>query len=139
MDEKRKIKDIYNCSYTIPEGEVYPLQSWYEQLINKSIDEIEVLDILRMIRQNEFLDLAISEAIKYLKKDPFVGDMYEGEVLDKLSEMDISYLMAYIDEIDNILEKALDENKTHEWLCEEEKDEFEDLIKNFHLKLVLKS
>lgn len=139
MDEKRKIKEIYNCSYTIPEGEVYPLQSWYDQLINKSIDELEVLDILRMIRQNEFLDLAISEAIKYLKKNPFVGDMYEGEVLEKLSELDISHLMTYIDEIDNIFKKALDENRTHEWLCEEEKDEFEELIKKIYKKLVLRS
>lgn len=139
MDEKRKIKEIYNCNYAIPEGEVYPLQSWYAQLINKNFEELEVLDVLRMIRQNEFLDLAISKAINYLKKNPFVGDMYEGEVLEKLSKLDISYLITYIDEIDNILKKALDESKTHEWLCEEEKDEFKELIKNFSKKLVLKS
>jgi len=135
MDEKKRIKDIYNCEYSISEGEVYPLQSWYAQLISKNLDELEVLDVVRMIRQNEFLDLAIFKAINYLNENTFVGDMYDGEVLENLSKLNIRFLIKYINELDNILKKALEENESHEWLCEEEKDEFEELVRKFLKKI----
>lgn len=135
IDEKRKIKDIYNSDYTLPEGEVYPLQRWYAQLINKNFNELEVLDVVRMLRQNEFVDLAIAKAVRYLEKDPFVGDMYEGEILEKISKLNTNDLMPYIDELKIILKKALEESQHHEWLLEEDKDEFGDLIKSLISKL----
>ena len=36
---------------------MYPLQKWYNQLIDKNVSEIGVSDVLRMIRQNEFIDI----------------------------------------------------------------------------------
>ena len=64
------------------------MQKWYNQLIEKTIAEITVEDVLRMIRQKEFTNLAVSKAINFLKEDVFVVELYEGELLEKLSEMD---------------------------------------------------
>lgn len=128
MEEERKIKDIYNCNYILDDGELYPLQKWYNEVLDKRISDINVFDVLRMIRQNEFLDIALPKAIEYLKDNPFIGDMYEGEMLEKLSEMDISFLETKSNEIKVILLQALDQNNKYEWLCEEERKEFGEMI-----------
>ncbi len=79
MEDTRKIKDIYDCVAIISDEELYPLQKWYNQLIDKTIPEITVADVLRMIRQKQFINLAMSKAIKYLKDNVFIGESYDGE------------------------------------------------------------
>lgn len=85
--EDRKIKDIYVCDYIQESGELYPLQKWYNQVIDKNVFEISVADVLRMMRQNEFMELAISKAIFFLRDNPFEGEMYEGELINNFSEV----------------------------------------------------
>lgn len=41
--------------------------------------EITVADVLRMIRQKQFINLAMSKAIKFLRDDIFIGETYDGE------------------------------------------------------------
>ena len=41
IDGERKIKELYNCEYITSDKELYPLQKWYNKLIDKSIDEIK--------------------------------------------------------------------------------------------------
>lgn len=135
MEEEKKIKEIYGCNYIETDEELYPLQNWYNQLLDKRVSEIDVPDVLRMIRQHEFIDIAVIKAIDYLKENPFVGDMYEGEMLYKLSKIDSNHLKSYSDEIKVILSNALIESKRHEWLCEEEKEEFREII-NYLEKIV---
>lgn len=49
MKDKRKIKEIYDCAAIVSDEELYPLQKWYNQLIDKTIHEITVPDVLRNI------------------------------------------------------------------------------------------
>ena len=49
MEDTRKIKEIYDCVAIISEKELYSLQKWYNQLIDKKPSEIIVADVLRMI------------------------------------------------------------------------------------------
>lgn len=135
MKDERRIMDIYKCNYIKTDGEMYPLQKWYNKLLNKRISELEVSDILRMIRQNEFIDIAISKAVDFLKKDPFIGDMYEGELLEKLSSVDIEKLTEYTNEIKDILANAIIRNRNYEWLSDEERAEFSEVIAKFLDKL----
>lgn len=129
--EDRKIKDIYGCDYIQDNGGLYPLQKWYNELIGKKESEISVADVLRMIRQNEFIELAISKAIVFLKHNPFVGELYEGELLEKVSTIENHLIKNYLDDLRSILVQAQNENETYEWLIEKERDEFQELINNF--------
>lgn len=88
-----------------------------------------------MIRQNEFRDIAVLKAIEYLKVNPFVGDMYEGELLEKLSSINVDSLTDHIGEIKGILSNALIKNKNYEWLDDEERKEFEEIIMKFSDKV----
>lgn len=68
MQDKRKIKEIYNCISISSNEELYPLQKWYNQLIEKTIAEITVEDVLRMIRQKEFTNLAVIKGNKFFER-----------------------------------------------------------------------
>lgn len=57
MNDERKIKEIYDCDYIVSDTELYPLQKWYNDLIDKQINDINIMDILRMIRQKVLLIL----------------------------------------------------------------------------------
>jgi len=135
MEDTRKIKDIYDCVAIISDKELYPLQKWYNQLIDKTIPEITVADVLRMIRQKQFIDLAMSKAIKFLQDNVFTGESYDGEMLEKISEMDSTFLIAYTDDLKNITKNALEKSVIHEWSYDGEDDEFKEVVNVIEKKL----
>lgn len=137
MEDKKKIKEIYNCISIASGEELYPLQKWYNQLIEKNTDEVTVADVLRMIRQKEFMDLAMSKAISLLQEDAFVGELYEGELFEKISEMDSSFLIFYADDLESIIRNAVAKSELHNWWYDGEKEEFKDLIDSLSQKVIL--
>ena len=136
MEDTRKIKDIYDCVAIISDEELYPLQKWYNQLIDKTLSEITVADVLRMIRQKQFINLAMSKAIKFLQDDVFIGESYDGEMLEKISEMDSSFLMSYTEDLKSITKNALEKSVIHEWSYDGEKDEFKEIVNVIAKKLI---
>lgn len=136
MEDKRKIKEIYNCISITSNEELYPLQKWYNQLIEKTIAEITVADVLRMVRQKEFTNLAMSKAISFLQEDVFAGESYEGELLEKVSEMDSSFLISYADDLKNIINNALVKSETRDWTYDGEEEEFKDMIDALSTKVM---
>lgn len=135
MEDTRKIKDIYNCVTIVSDEELYPLQKWYNQLIDKTISEITVADVLRMIRQKQFINLAMSKAIKFLQDDVFIGESYDGEMLEKISGMDSSFLKFYTDDLKNIIKNALEKSVIHEWSYDGEENEFKEMVNAIEKKL----
>lgn len=135
MENTRKIKEIYDCVAIISDEELYPLQKWYNQLIDKTPSEITVADVLRMIRQKQFINLAMSKAIKFLQDDVFIGETYDGEMLEKISEMDSSCLMPYADDLRNIIKNALEKSVIHEWSYDGEEDDFKKIVSVIAKKL----
>ena len=79
--------------------ELYPLQKWYNQLIEKTIAEITVEDVLKNDTSKRIYKSCCIKGNKFLKEDVFVGELYEGELLEKVSEMDSSFLISYADDL----------------------------------------
>lgn len=136
MEDKRKIKEIYDCAAIVSDEELYPLQKWYNQLIDKTIHEITVPDVLRMIRQKQLIDLAMSKAINLLKDDVFAGESYDGELLEKVSELDGSFLVSYADDLRNIIRNALEKCALHEWAYDGEEDELKQSLHLIEKKII---
>lgn len=128
MENERKIKEIYDCQYIVADEKLYPLQKWYNQLIDKDINEITIADVSRMMRQKIFVNLAMVKAIEFLQENIFAGELYDGEILDKISELDISFIMPYINDLEKILEIASEESVLHEWSYNGEIEEFKKVI-----------
>ena len=138
---ENRISEIYGVSFNIADissKDKCSMHDWYGVLINKTYDQIDLFDVTRMIIQEMFLELAVPKAIEFIKDNPFCGQRYEGELIELLSKMDLSYFDNYKDDMQKILCKASIENKTYEWLCEEERREFFELINFFQLKLFKK-
>lgn len=136
MGDTRKIKEIYGCKPIVFPEPLYPLQEWHNLLIEKTVDEITVADVARMLRQNELVDLALSKAIDFLKQDLFAGELYEGELLENLSEVDAARLMHVADDLKIIVKNAAEKQLTHEWLYDGEEDEFQEIVDALTAKIV---
>ena len=80
--------------------------------------------------------MAYFNAVYYLEKNPFSGELYEGELLEKLSTVNKNEIIKYKNEIITILLDSLEKNKKYEWLEEEEREEFKDIIDDFYMKLL---
>ncbi|HFZ7336388.1 TPA: contact-dependent growth inhibition system immunity protein [Salmonella enterica subsp. salamae serovar 21:z10:z6] len=63
------------------------LIKWYNRLLDKTADELDEIDISKMIRQDILVDLAIDSAINILKDNPYAGEMYDGDVLNSLNSL----------------------------------------------------
>lgn len=135
MEDIRKVKEIYDCVPIVSDEELYPLQKWYNQLIDKTIHEITVADVLKMIRQKQFINLAMAKAIEFLKENVFVGELYDGEIFEKISELDSSFLVFYADDLKNIIKSALEKSVIHNWSYDGEEDEFKDIVNVMARKL----
>ena len=126
---KDKIKDIYKCEKLKGND---PLVLWHNQVIEKREEQLTVSDVARCIRQNLFMECAGEMMLAYLLHNPYAGDAYCGELMDKAGEMDSKYLLKHKDTILEIIDKAyefIDENK---WECEEEKSEFLESVDRLH-------
>lgn len=115
MNNKKTIRELYHCQYIVSEQTLYSLQQWYNRLLDKTIEQITVADTLRMLRQKLFLKVARIKVIEFLQQDPLAGELYAGEIIVKIAEIDDSLLKFSPQELREILEKALKACETYEW------------------------
>lgn len=122
---EEKIKDLYKCERLNSDD---PLAVWHNQVIEKSEDELTVSDVARCIRQNLFMETAVEMMLVYLLHNPYIGDVYDGELMDKTGEIDVKYLMNHKDTVSEIIEKAYRFIESYEWECEEDKNEYKNSV-----------
>ena len=65
----------------------------------------------------------------------FIGELYDGEMLEKVSKMDSSFLISYIYDLKNITKSALEESVMHEWSYDGEEEAFKEIIITIMSKL----
>lgn len=128
----RRIKEIYNCERL--EG-TDPLVYWYNQVIEKVVTELNVGDVARCFRQELFLDVAYDMTLVYLLNNPYEGDLYAGELMEKASKMDVVYIEQHKNVIAKIIEKAESFIANNVWESNAERSEFEQSVRK--LKVIL--
>lgn len=123
--EKKTLGEIYN----LPHGNVepkYALEIWYEKFLNKTVAEIDLVDMGRMLRNNILTDLALQKMMKVFIDDPMAGEMYEGEALAFLANEDMARLKQ-IEGVDAFVKRAKlveDCYQEFDWSVEENKEKF---------------
>ena len=110
----------------IAKKDASPLEQWYGELLGKTLDEISLADVSRMLRQNVLPEIAIPKAINILSKDPFDGEFYDGELLKHLSDaLSKSTIEFDHSQLQSIVKKADSEKESFDWGCEDDKRDFE--------------
>jgi len=96
------------------------LVDWYNNLILKSANELNVLDVSRMIRQNILREVAVNKAVELFIDNPYDGEMTEGDLIALLvscgTEISKSDKACLLPELLSRLEK---ESSEFDWIDEE--------------------
>lgn len=129
----KKIKELYFLNQNETESEC-TLDIWYNKLINKTVDEIEVVDVTRMLSQNVLINLGIKKAMDILFDDPLAGEMYEGQLLELLYSIDLNKFED-LSQLKLLLQKISSILPSLDWFDEEEQKEYCDLLVNFLKKI----
>lgn len=119
----------------------YPLTEWYNIVRDKSISKLNDSDVSIFIRQGLFLKYIVPEALKRLKRDPTIGELYCGEMMTALYKLSDTFWMeskSLLKEVQNLINELSGGSqiiKNIEWLYEGEEQKFHDKIKLFDEKL----
>ena len=106
------------------ENAQYPLQIWYNDLLDKTENDLTVFDVVRMIRQRKFIKLAVEIAFRFLNEDPFCGDCYTGELLEKVTGLEHKLIESHREDIINVVSLCESSLQSYEWTDDFEKDDF---------------
>lgn len=134
MERNKKLKDIYGISFNlmdVPVKDRCGMHEWYDAVINKTYAELDMFDITRMLIQKIFLEVAIIKAEEYVRNDPFCGQRYDGELLELLLMSDLFCFWKDESYIKKMLLEVLAECAEHNWGSESEREEFENIIKEY--------
>ena len=73
----KTLREIYEYDLIPDDGLNFPIEEWFNAVMEKTEDKLTVADVSRMLRQKIFSVVAINRAIEMLKDDIFTGEMYE--------------------------------------------------------------
>ncbi len=116
------------------------LTVWYDKVRTKKLIELIDGDIARFIRQRIFLDYIVCEALDRIKLDPLIGEMFEGEVLINLAEIESDF-WENNREVSNIAKTILEnidikKSESYEFLFEKDIIELREALLLFRSKVM---
>ncbi|MHA6194464.1 contact-dependent growth inhibition system immunity protein [Pseudomonas wadenswilerensis] len=99
----RELENIYGVAY---EPEKYPssLSDWYISVRDVPLESLGVGDVCRAVRQDVFISDLLGAVICLLEEDVLAGDLYDGELLAALSQLQDDFWRAHILELGKIVE-----------------------------------
>lgn len=118
------IKDVYGLSYDISNFNS-GLVIWYNQMIDKSLDELDVVDVSKMVRQDILKKVALGRAIDLFIADPYDGEFDDGGLLNVIVSQ--NYIIdddSKVNELKELLPKLALEYLEFDWPNEELKNRY---------------
>ena len=107
-----------------------PLELWYKEVINKNVDELTIGDYSRMLRQGVLLQVAIPNTIELLTRNPFDGEMYDGQLLEHLLRVIKEHKgLVEKDKLQDLYELASKQVNDYEWDSKQSREEYVGLLK----------
>lgn len=67
------------------------LSSWYDSIRGKRLTELTDGDVARLLRQKMYPEFIVPEATRRLMMNPFAGELFDGEMLEKVSQIPASF------------------------------------------------
>ena len=65
----------------------WPLEIWFYEMVQKSVEELTLDDLGRMLRQDVFVDIAVPATWKTILAEPFEAEKYEGKLIVALTKV----------------------------------------------------
>lgn len=136
----KKIKDVFDLKNNVQETRV-GLVEWYNNLIEKSVSDLDISDVSKMLRQQILEEVAIDRALEMFINNPYCGDMWDGQLLLLLSKCELKKLIdsKNFSKFKIKLLKITEEKDKFEWQSDIDKQEFFKNIDTLKKKLYLVS
>jgi len=126
------LKELHNLSYDTS-GFNSGLINWYNQLIDKTYNDLSVSDVCKMIRQDILKDIAIQKAVDLFICDPYCGEYYDGGLLDVLVSLDMKLInIVTLEKLKTVLKTVYRTYAGFEWPDEDTKIQY---MKNVEIML----
>lgn len=93
---------IGNINKTTKPTQQSSLEAWFENVLDVPIDDLEVEDLCRAIRQKVCVDQLMPKALAVLIEDPLAGEYYDGELIAALATINGSELQDHKETFINI-------------------------------------
>ena len=120
----RTLKELFNLK---PDTSDYgsSLIKWYNNLINKTLEELDVADVSKMIRQDIMIDVAVDKSIDLIISNPYEGEFESGDLIKTIiSIKDRSLLFRRADDILKVIARIKSEFESDQWDCDTEKEDY---------------
>lgn len=132
----KEIEEKLNLNYSnLREYSEYFLPLWYDKIREKKVGNLSNGDVARLIRQNMYIEYIVPEALERLKDNPFLGELYDGEILKTLYNLDFNFWeknKKSKNKMSNILYLLLNTKRYKNiWMNDEDKDEFYIMAEKF--------
>jgi len=131
----KPLKEMYGLSYD-SSGFNSGLITWYNQLIDKTYENLTVVDVCKMIRQNILVSVAIKKSMELFLRDPYDGEYSDGGLLGVLASLEIDSLDVLL--VDKLKTAIKDINQNYvdfEWADDETKNQYAENIDKMCRKL----
>ncbi|WP_426608444.1 contact-dependent growth inhibition system immunity protein [Pantoea anthophila] len=115
MTTFRELLLIKNSNY-VPNN-LSSLDEWFSGVLDISLDELEVGDVARAIRQELFLEEILPIAEVILRQDPLAGEDYDGQLISSIASLNSSEVKTVLPSLRSIssflnqLDKTIFDNK----------------------------
>jgi hypothetical protein len=76
---------IGNINKTRDPSQQSSLEAWFESVLDVPVDDLEVEDLCRAIRQKVCIDQVMPRVLAVLTEDPLAGEYYDGELIAALA------------------------------------------------------
>lgn len=78
------------------------LDEWFSSILDVPIDELEVGDVARAIRQDIFLAEVLPKAEVILRKDPLAGEDYDGQLISSIASLNYDEIKSALHSLQSI-------------------------------------
>lgn len=118
------LKELYNLK---PDnsGLSTGLINWYNQVINKTYEELDVTDVSKMYRQEIALEIVVNKAIDLILINPYDGEYTDGGLLELITRFELSMIEnSKLLKLTALLERLNSEYQSFDWCCDEDMSNF---------------
>lgn len=101
------------------------LSDWYAKIRHKRLCELDESDVIRLIRQDMYLQYVLPVALDLLRNNLFIGTQFDGELLKVLSRVPLNFWVNHQDlkkEVNTIIVSNKARSESHPWSSIEEKE-----------------